>query len=188
MPYTKSTKERPRKDQAKEPNTPGELTLAFTVACLEYIDNTKADYANMARCMVALDPGTDSPTHIWKLSKKIDSVIKLRRKIETLAFQYIARQGNTDYYMDVRASKICAQHEWYRKMMVPYEDFKCYENGEVYPVEKIEHVDPPSTVDYKHEEYPKPPIVISGPTIEKLAKDFCSFKPKPKKRKGGKKK
>jgi len=134
MPYTEDSPKRPRKEQVKYPVTPGELTLAYTVACLEYIKNTKSCYATFARCMAALDPEFPAkPTVV----KKIDSINKLRQHIAFLTDYYIAKNRESEYAIDVRASKICAQQEWYWKMMRQYEDKKCQQNGEVYPIDNV---------------------------------------------------
>jgi hypothetical protein len=131
MPYTENSQKRPRTEQVKDPKTPGELTLAYTVACLDYIKETKKNYTNMARCMAALDPSeTVKPFRV----KKVEDLSTLRRHIAHLTQVYILHNHHSDYELDIKASKICAQQEWYWKMMRPYEDNKCRENGEVYPL------------------------------------------------------
>ena len=135
MPYTADTKERPRSEQARDPRTPGELTLAYTMACIEYIQNTKLNYEHLARCMAVLN--SDAIAIAPKEVLNVVDLGTLQRRITWLSSRYADNAKHSNYQVDTTASKLCAQAEWYRRVITPYENKKIRENGDVFPQELV---------------------------------------------------
>lgn len=126
MPYTQSTKERPRKDQIACPKDEGEFTLAITDECLKYLAKWGEKFKLHSQIVSAL---RGMPTYSVVGYMKQPSSIK--HLMNNMA--YYAKLSKLSEEA-LRGCYECALQEWYRKMVALYENQKCIENGDVYPI------------------------------------------------------
>lgn len=63
-----------------------------------------------------------------------NTVGELNYCITKLLLQYVKTQGGASYttFNAIVGALECAKLEFYRRMVVPYEETKCKENGDVY--------------------------------------------------------
>lgn len=75
----------------------------------------------------------DSREHLEKEAEQISTPGELNYVISRLIDEYVSQQGmNYTTLNSVVGVLECAKNEFYRRVVVPYEDQKLEENGEVY--------------------------------------------------------
>ncbi|MCJ7828554.1 MAG: hypothetical protein MUP81_02305 [Dehalococcoidia bacterium] len=69
-----------------------------------------------------------------ELAEKIEGVGELNFAVTTLLLRYYDYDCGESYatFNSIMGVLECAKQEFYRRVLVPYEDKKCKENGDVY--------------------------------------------------------
>lgn len=68
------------------------------------------------------------------VTREAHSAGELNYLLTGVALDYCDRQGYSyNTFNEVVGALECAKQEFYRKIVVPYEDVKCEQNGDVYP-------------------------------------------------------
>jgi hypothetical protein len=118
-----------------EENKGGILNYIISRLCLGFL--TKESYKEMSIIRAAINDASDNlffidfnTTFTYKYDKKQDSSI-LSYIIICIGMGFLLDGTKKDVSI-IRAAMNDASDEWYRRKMVPYEDKKIQENGDIY--------------------------------------------------------
>lgn len=120
MPYIKS-EDRKRLLKGEKASTVGELNYLITNAIIETIKEEGLSYTTIANIRSAIKEIEGGDTHAAEYS--------LTRKVWNLEVNW----KELSCYRDLDAAVDLAFMEFYRRVVVPYENQKIRENGDVYP-------------------------------------------------------
>ena len=134
MPYTKNTPDRTHAMQWANPKDPGELTLAVTLEALAYVARaSKANYKLLSGVMGAFSMTENRLTGARDITAPSNPA-QLATKMVHLVDKYSRNFRLTPMQEETRGAIRCASMEFYRRMLVDYEEKKIKENGDVFPV------------------------------------------------------
>ena len=132
MPYIKQA-DRPAIDTGnKIPTVAGELNYQLTTLIKNHLNDVGRNYANYNAIIGAIDIVKERA--VKEFSVKIMHSLKdtIEDEMTRMAFLYLKNTKGDGSLKNIRGCLRCVELELYRRAIVPYENKKIEENGDVY--------------------------------------------------------